>query len=171
MYPSTPEEILIGRRPLTNLVAMLQAALPQEGCALLLGQGAGARTWRLWRVWPCLNIWEPSSERGQRFCIDPREQLLAQKWGRSRGLQLLGSAHSHPATAPIPSRLDQILTLGPTLMVILGPGEAPLSPDGADLQVAGWQLACWWLPAMDGEAAADGLRETHPRRLVWRMGE
>lgn len=141
-------EIWIDRQPLTILSAIFTAARPREGCALLLGHGEGPTVWRLRRVWPCLNIWEPSAERSRRFAVDPREQLLAQKWGRSSGLGLLGSAHSHPASAPLPSATDQALTLGPTLMLILGHAAADLSvTDGSrPSEAGGWELACWWLP-------------------------
>ena len=55
--------------------------------------------WQVERIWPCLNGWQPMGERSRRFAIDPREQLLAQKWGRARALTVLGAAHSHPASA------------------------------------------------------------------------
>jgi proteasome lid subunit RPN8/RPN11 len=146
--PDTPAELRIGGQALTLLEAVLAAAAPEEGCALLLGR---RDPWRIRCVWPCLNVWDPASERRRRFALDPREQLQAQKWARARGLAVLGSAHSHPLSAPVPSALDRSLAFGPTLMLILGPAAAAGEPG---------QLACWWLP----ESGC-------PRRLVWRMDD
>jgi proteasome lid subunit RPN8/RPN11 len=143
----TPAELRIGRQALTVLEAVLGAAAPDEGCALLLGH---RDPWRIRRIWPCLNVWEPREERRRRFALDPREQLQAQKWARARGLQVLGSAHSHPQSAPVPSALDRGLAFAPTLMLIRGRGGP--GGDGG--------LACWWLP-----------EQGHPRRLAWRMDD
>lgn len=155
------------------------AAQPQEGCALLLGgggrlpsaaapqlasapparsglpetpaNGSGIVTTDLdiRLIWPCLNVWDPAAERTRRFLLDPREQLLAQRWGRQRGLQVLGSAHSHPSSAARPSVTDLALAVAPTLLLILSPLED-------------WAPACWWLEPSSGEAA-------RPRPLRWRM--
>jgi proteasome lid subunit RPN8/RPN11 len=156
-----PAEIRIGRGALTLLERLLTLPAPEEGCALLLGERpcpADARSpWRLLSPWPCRNVWEPAGERKHRFAIDPREQLLAQKWARSRGLLLLGSAHSHPASAAEPSAFDRTLTLGPTLMLILG-----ASKGGERME-----LACWWLEEPVQAWGATGPAPA--RRLVWRM--
>ena len=82
--------------------------------------------------------------RRNRFAIDPREQLLAQKWARLRGIQVIGSAHSHPDGGAIPSAIDCGGVLLPTLMVIRSPWPGPNGGLGA-----------WWLPEPPGE----------PRRL------
>ncbi|MEX0589101.1 MAG: M67 family metallopeptidase [Cyanobium sp.] len=137
-------------RLLTVLRRILVAAEPQEGCALLLGKRLGERfdhAWRLLWVWPCCNVWPVPEERCRRFAIDPREQLLAQKWARARGLELLGSAHSHPSSEAVPSPTDCSLSALPALMVILGVG-------GEDKELLGW-----WIP----EPPAP------PQRLPWRM--
>jgi proteasome lid subunit RPN8/RPN11 len=132
---------------LTVLRQILIAAQPEEGCALLLGvrQGHG---WQLGRIWPCRNVWSVQSARNHRFAIDPREQLLAQKWGREQGLEVLGSAHSHPASGPVPSATDCRLCVGPALMVILGAGG----------QAA--ELLGWWIPEPPAL----------PQLLPWRIG-
>jgi proteasome lid subunit RPN8/RPN11 len=132
-----PERILFGRKALTVARRVVDAAGPEEACALLLGP-----PWHVSLLWPCRNVWRPAEERGRRFAIDPREQLLAQKWARRRGWQVLGSLHSHPGGEPLPSPTDRALAVPPALLVIQG--------------VAG--MACWWLP----EAGP-------PRRLVWKM--
>ena len=100
-------------------------------------------------IWPCLNVWEPAPERTRRFRLDPREQLLAQRWGRDRGLRVLGSAHSHPSSDPVPSATDLTLAFAPTLQLILSP-------------LTDWAPACWWL-----ELNPDG--RLSPRPLRWRM--
>jgi [CysO sulfur-carrier protein]-S-L-cysteine hydrolase len=153
--PPTPEELCLGRQALTVLEAVLLAAAPEEGCALLLGR---RDPWRIDHVWPCLNAWEPPPERRRRFALDPREQLQAQKWARARGLTVLGSAHSHPRSAPLPSALDRSLAFAPTLMLILGQADGPAAaPADGDTQ---WSLACWWLP-----------EHGPPRPLAWRMDD
>ena len=177
MLPITPAGLLIDRQALTVLRGVLAAALPDEGCALLLGRGApGGRLWWLQRVWPALNTWEPAGERSHRFQLDPREQLLAQRWARSRGLAVLGAAHSHPAGRPVPSATDLALTAGPTLMLILappalggppcagaGPREEPLAEGMAEGMEGG--LGCWWL----SEGAELGVPAAPPSPLMWRM--
>jgi proteasome lid subunit RPN8/RPN11 len=175
----TPANLQIDRQALTVLRGVLGQPAPLEGCALLLGcrlphSGAGAvdragplpgPTLRLQRIWPCLNVWDPPEERRRRFRIDPREQLLAQKWGRGRGLEVLGSAHSHPAGAPTPSATDLSLTLGPTLMLILA-GEPAVDRQAPP------ELGCWWLsephtPEAQFSDPQTGGATAQP--LMWRM--
>ncbi|MCS5700638.1 M67 family metallopeptidase [Cyanobium sp. FGCU-52] len=134
MAEFTPEAISLRPRALTLLHHLLALPAPEEGCALLLGWRQGV-LWRIERIWPCLNVWEPQAERKCRFAVDPREQLHAQKWGRGQELLLLGSAHSHPAAEPVPSATDRALTVAPALMLIRG-----CSTQGRV------ELACWWLP-------------------------
>lgn len=167
VIPVTPAELLIDRQALTVLRSVLAQAAPREGCALLLGsragaagQSAGGAIWRLERIWPCLNVWDPPQERGRRFRIDPREQLLAQKWGRVRALEVLGSAHSHPDGAAVPSATDLALTFGPTLMLILAGAAA------AD-RLAEGELGCWWLP--DPQLADPQAGAARAQPLMWRM--
>jgi proteasome lid subunit RPN8/RPN11 len=169
----TPGEIRIGRQVLTVLQQVLAGAAPEEGCALLLGErgpgGDGGEDrlgdpWLLRRIWPCRNVWEPAAERGRRFAIDPREQLLAQKWARNRGLLVLGTAHSHPTGAPVPSATDLALGFGPTLMIILGvPAIDSRCLPGEKIPSTGMVLACWWLP----DSTAAGSDGPHP--LPWTM--
>ena len=41
-----------------------------------------------------------------RYALDPLEQLQVQKDAESRGLEIVGFAHSHPDHPPVPSRFD-----------------------------------------------------------------
>ena len=164
VIPVTPAELQIDRQALTVLHRVLREPAPREGCALLVGRrlAGGAEVsgppWRLERIWPCLNVWQPAAERLRRFRLDPREQLQAQRWARRRGLEVLGAAHSHPAGAPTPSSTDLALTTGPTLMLILGQAAAGTLAMGT--------LGCWWIG--DGSDPADpGGGGARP--LLWRM--
>ena len=139
----TPTGLAADGGLLIVLGRLLAAANPDEGCALLLGE-AGSSLWRLQRLWPCRNVWPQPGQRGQRFAIDPREQLVAQRWARVRGWQVLGVAHSHPTSRAVPSSTDCRLCLPPALMVIHG--------EAGD-------LLAWWLE--DGDHP--------PRQLPWRM--
>jgi proteasome lid subunit RPN8/RPN11 len=149
-----PEQLSSGPGLLTVLRRILVRAEPEEGCALLLGTRVG-EIWRLGRIWPCCNAWPRPQERCHRFAIDPREQLVAQKWGRQRGLEVLGSAHSHPLSEAVPSSTDCRLCAVPALMVILG-RRSPAPVQAPDPQR---ELVGWWIP----ETPAP------PQRLPWRI--
>tara|TARA_B100000700_G_C14859537_1_gene767959 strand:- start:58 stop:576 length:519 start_codon:yes stop_codon:yes gene_type:complete len=119
------------------------AVSPEEGCAILLGKRKkGDRkfncdTWQIELIWPCCNTWDSRkfsfmeyqnnggnsfqliSDKHNRFAIDPREQILAQKWARLKNLELLGFAHSHTKTEAVPSELDISWASSTPLMVIL----------------------------------------------------
>ena len=160
-----PEQLAVDSHQLTVLRAVLAAAAPQEGCALLLGQpsrsGPGTPApAHVQRIWPCLNCWPQWEHRCGRFAIDPREQLLAQKWGRPRGWQVLGTAHSHPSSAAIPSSTDCAWAFPPALMLILGVSA---------------ELRAWWIveSAEDSSAlpAARELELVAPDVRPFRGGE
>jgi len=146
VFSEKPEQIRADLHLLTVLRRILASADPDEGCALLLGERLDV-DWQLRRVWPCCNVWPLPLQRCRRFAIDPREQLQAQKWGRAQGLEVIGSAHSHPSSGAVPSGTDRSLCGVPTLIVILG------------AQDLGSELVAWWLP----EAPAP------TQRLPWRM--
>ena len=138
MTATAPERLQLDGDCLIVLERTLLAAAPEEGCALLLGQQLGSSL-ALQRIWPCRNQWQPPEERQRRFSLDPREQLLAQRWCRARGLRVLGAAHSHPSSAAVPSTTDQQLCVGPTLMLIRCGLETGLSA-----------LRAWWVEDADG---------------------
>ena len=130
----------------------LGAAAPEEGCALLLGEATPEISVRV--VWPCCNVWLPgfpgfghaleerddqdsiNPSRRSRFALDPMEQIAAQRWSRRKGLQVLGSAHSHPGGQPVPSELDRRWAISEGVMII-------------DAGAAG--LRAWWLHGASGQ--------------------
>jgi proteasome lid subunit RPN8/RPN11 len=152
---SSEAPALVGADPrlAAQLELLLAAAAPLEGCALLLGIKM-AKVLVVQEVWPCCNRWPVAEERGRRFAIDPREQLLAQKWARQHQMAVLGFAHSHPSSPPVPSATDLALCVAPALLVIQGVGAPGSQPS----------MAWWWIEA-DG---AEPLRLAI--RLPWRMG-
>ncbi len=139
----SPSLIEFSRKCLIVLKSNLLAVAPQEGCALLVGDQQqaqdlqGEHFLRIQMIWPCCNIWQPgifniavsekepketfrsSSSRENRFAIDPREQLHAQRWARSKNWNVLGSAHSHPSGESEPSSIDLSWVFNPGLMVIV----------------------------------------------------
>ena len=121
----------------------LKAAEPAEGCAILIGNKKSSGTdnknnfWEIKHIWNCRNIWGqqesnlsdhntctlPNQKRIQvstknRFEIDAKDQIAAQKWSRENDLEVLCCAHSHPLGENRPSEMDLFLHKSPGLMVI-----------------------------------------------------
>ncbi len=129
----------------TILCKSLKAAYPHEGCALLLGTKSSItplnnkNIWQIKYIWPCNNIWnlfkvklnEPKNQgkkilsKSNRFTIDPREQIAAQRWARGKDYQVLGSAHSHPEGGNKPSKVDLACHIGPGLIIIINKNGFP----------------------------------------------
>ena len=141
--PQMPWRLRFDRDCLIVLRKSLHAVTPEEGCALLLGN-SGPEV-RVHVVWPCCNVWRPGLQgleehqgrggggppsRQTRFALDPREQIAAQRWGRQRGLHVVGSAHSHPGGAPRPSGNDRRWAAADGVVVI----------DAGSGGLAGWWM-------------------------------
>ena len=76
------------------IVPHLEAAYPKEGCGILLGteDAEGNRLAQL--ALPCRNAYE--GEQADRFELDPRDQIEAERRARQLGLSVVAIFHSHP---------------------------------------------------------------------------
>src|SRR5688572_1396426 len=82
-----------------------EAAYPNEGAGLLLGQAAdGHKT--LSAILPIPNQWE-AEEQYHRFLITPADMLRGESEAARRGLDVIGIFHSHPDHVAVPSGFDQ----------------------------------------------------------------
>ncbi len=153
---STPWRLAFDGDVLIILRRTLAAALPNEGCALLLGMRR-RDGWVIQQVWPCCNVWRPGlvalperavptqasmpqPSRRTRFALDPREQIHAQRWARRRGLAVVGTAHSHPDGLAMPSATDCRWFTEPGLMVIMAADQT---------------VRAWWM-----ERSASSVQDT-----------
>jgi len=133
----------------------LKETAPAEGCAILIGHKKSSvidkknHFWEIKHIWNCRNIWGQQESNlinqntctfpnqkiiqlstKNRFEIDPRDQIAAQKWARENDLEILCCAHSHPIGENRPSEMDLFWHQSPGLMVIS-------NKDG--------DLKAWWI--------------------------
>ncbi len=90
---------------------------PDECVGLLLGTITADGTLHATATYPATNRWEgqvalgendnPDSQR-DRFYLDPRDYLKADRAARQQGLDVIGCYHSHPDHPAIPSERDRI---------------------------------------------------------------
>jgi proteasome lid subunit RPN8/RPN11 len=90
------------------ILAHARACLPDEACGLIAGLIADDEK-KIEKVYPLLNL----DHSPEHFSIDQREQFLAIKDMRARGLAPLGNFHSHPGTPARPSAEDIKLARDP----------------------------------------------------------
>jgi len=118
---------------LRQIAAHAERTYPQECCGLLLGRmvaghiGSSQFSTRktVVAIWEATNAWNaeaaatlshltPATEvsphsKADRYWIDPKEMLMAQRWGRDRQLDIIGVYHSHPNHPAVPSECDRAL--------------------------------------------------------------
>ncbi len=90
---------------LRELEAHLEAAYPNEGAGLLLGE-AGAGGKRVAAVLPLANRWD-GAEQYHRFLLTPEDMLRGEQEAARRGLDVIGIFHSHPDHPAEPSGFDR----------------------------------------------------------------
>lgn len=87
---------------------------PNECVGLLLGQIDGSRT-KVEEVFPAPNRWtaevgltpiDAEHSLRDRFYLDPRDYLRAERTARERNLDVVGCYHSHPDHPAVPSPRD-----------------------------------------------------------------
>ena len=80
---------------------LAEAAYPYEGCGILLGAG-GAVT----EVRPGTNIRGPEDRARDRYVLDPRDILRAERDADAARIEVLGFWHTHPDHPSRASRYD-----------------------------------------------------------------
>ncbi|MGH2521048.1 MAG: Mov34/MPN/PAD-1 family protein [Anaerolineales bacterium] len=81
----------------SEIIAHVQAGLPNEACGLLGGVDGVVR-----RVYPAENIRRSPWE----YQLDPQQQVRAMLEMEAQGWELVGIFHSHPGGPPLPSATD-----------------------------------------------------------------
>ncbi len=85
--------ITIEKDAWATMVQHGKSAFPKECCGIMLGKEEdGSRLVTL--AIPCRNAYE--GEQADRFQLDPKDQLAADRKARELGLAILGFFHSHP---------------------------------------------------------------------------
>lgn len=98
------KKVIIRKKDVEEIIAYAKEKLPNEACGLAAGTETGdVRTIR--QIYYLTNV-DASREH---FTMDPKEQLLAIKDMRTRGLIPLGNWHSHPESPSRPSEEDKRL--------------------------------------------------------------
>ncbi|MGQ9927045.1 MAG: M67 family metallopeptidase [Chloroflexaceae bacterium] len=98
------------------IAAHAEATYPDECVGLLLGRLESAARLVL-EAFPVENRWsgqvrldpndDPTSRR-DRFYLDPRDYLRADRAAMARGLEIVGCYHSHPDAPATPSERDRV---------------------------------------------------------------
>ena len=132
--------IRIARPRVRELLAHLEGEYPKEACGVLWGRRettAGAAAAEVLGIRPLANADETRSF--DRYLMDPKELLEAEKEARAAGAGLVGIYHSHPdrPAQPSPADLDQAWPVYAYLIVSVRAGSA-----------AEW--ACWTLDGGGG---------------------
>jgi proteasome lid subunit RPN8/RPN11 len=99
---------------ITQLTRLAKDGLPNESCAILLGDND-----KVVKILPMRNI----DESPVTFSIEPTELLHAYDLAESKGLQVIAIFHSHPAK-PSPSSTDiKFMQINPVVWVIYSTTE------------------------------------------------
>jgi proteasome lid subunit RPN8/RPN11 len=114
---STPFRLQVPRRIHEEMLAQATGELPNECCGILAGilpvalraEQTGTVAVpveppivRVERRYPLVN----AAQSPKEYLSDPHSMLAAVRDMRQHGLEILGVFHSHPTSAPIPSKTD-----------------------------------------------------------------
>jgi proteasome lid subunit RPN8/RPN11 len=91
-----------------------EAAYPNECCGLLVG--TGRRPVRVTRLLPAANL---AGSSGNRFELDPRVRLDAERSLRGTAERVIGHYHSHPDGSALPSPTDLAEAWEPELIWLI----------------------------------------------------
>jgi proteasome lid subunit RPN8/RPN11 len=142
-----------------QLLEIAQQAYPEECCGVMLGRRDGADR-HLLEIWPTPNAWTADLDlsgnqtanhsRSDRFWIDPKDLLAAQRSARDRGWDLLGIYHSHPDHPAVPSETDRAMAWPE---YVYGIASMEQGPDQS-VQMVDWQV---WVLGEAGDFEAIGF--------------
>jgi len=133
---STPFQLIVPRAIYDEMIAQARSELPNECCGILAGripeteiekQGFEVRVARRYAL---VNATASPTE----YLSDARSMFEAVRDMRRLGLDVVAVYHSHPASAPVPSRTDLAQNYSPDVMNFI------ISLQNAEPQIRGWWL-------------------------------
>jgi proteasome lid subunit RPN8/RPN11 len=89
--------VKLSRATVAAMVAHARDAAPSECCGVLVGVAG-----QVIEAVPAKNL----SQDPNRFLLDPKTHIAAERDARRRGLAVVGFYHSHPHSNPQPSPTD-----------------------------------------------------------------
>ena len=100
----------IPQQVIDELIEQARRDAPDESCGYLLGERTDEGDVVTENYWM-----ENIDHSPEHFAFAPKDQFAALKYARSKGLKILASWHSHPASPSRPSQEDLRLANDPTI--------------------------------------------------------
>jgi [CysO sulfur-carrier protein]-S-L-cysteine hydrolase len=95
--------LLLLRKLYEQMIAQARAELPNECCGLLAGRFEDdGKVARVLDCYPLVNL----AASPREYLSEPKSMFEAVRGMDQKGLDILAVYHSHPTSAPIPSRTD-----------------------------------------------------------------
>jgi proteasome lid subunit RPN8/RPN11 len=153
---STPFRLLLPTQIYKALVEHARAELPNECCGYLAGRivdGVG----RVEKRYPLVNMLASPVE----YTAEPKGQFAAHKDMRASGIDVLAVYHSHPTTAPIPSRTDIARLYSTEVVCVI------VSLCAAEPHVRAWWLSENGYREAEFQSAQQGEARRRPMMIYW----
>ncbi|MDA8395026.1 MAG: M67 family metallopeptidase [Candidatus Dormibacteraeota bacterium] len=104
MSEAGPRELTFAKGQWERMRELAESAYPFEGCGVLGGRALDGG-WEVSEVFPGRNLVQ--DRRHDRYELDPRDIIAAERACRSRGEEVLGFFHTHPDHPARPSQFDR----------------------------------------------------------------
>jgi proteasome lid subunit RPN8/RPN11 len=127
---STQFRLALSAQFVTEMFAQAQAELPNECCGILAGRIEAGGIGRVVQRYPLKNAAASPVE----YLSDPPDMFVAVRDMRQRGIDILAVYHSHPTSAPLPSRIDRERNYSPEIVNLI------ISLQGGTPIMRGWWL-------------------------------
>jgi len=124
-----------------------EAAYPYEGCGVLIGT-SGDDSAAVSEVFEGRNLVQ--DRRHDRYELDPRDIIQAEKWAREVGQEVLGFYHTHPDHPARPSQFDTDRAWAGYHYVVISVESGQL------VEATAWQLAEAVEPSHFDEVSLEG---------------
>jgi proteasome lid subunit RPN8/RPN11 len=103
MRVATTLELIFTEALFERMAELAVAAYPYEGCGVLVGE-PGEREARVVQVMEGHNLVQ--DRRRDRYELDPRDIIQAERYAREADLEVIGFYHTHPDHPARPSQFD-----------------------------------------------------------------